>query len=986
MYNYLWITPYKHLMKKNLTLYLSCLFLLTANLVHAQAPSILWQKCLGGHMGDYGQYIEPTSDGGYIMTGYTASNDGDVSGNHGLDDYWVVKLNSTGAVQWQKCLGGNSEDRANVIHQTPDGGYIVAGSSFSPNNGDVTGNHNGMDYWVVKLSNTGVIQWQKSLGGSKNEYAYSIQLTTDGGYIVAGLTESNDGDVTGNHGGRDVWIVKLSSTGVMQWQKTYGGSQDEEAYYIQLAADGGYIVTGYTQSNDGDVSGNHGKTDFWVIKVSSTGALQWQKCLGGTLYETGWCVQATPDGGYVVAGVAGSNDGDVSGNHTGLAVGFSDYWIVKLSSTGAIQWQKCLGGDYNETAYTIQLTPDGGYVVAGYAESVNGDVTCHDTYHDYWVVKLNGTGVMQWAKDMGGSGTDEAYSIAPTADGGYIVSGMTSSKELSGYHTDYASTVGDVWVIKLGPPQAAPAPPSVTISPHNPVICPGSSLILSATPINPGVNFSYQWKKNGVNVGTNGAAYTDATLADQDVVTCELTTHDCNTGTLTVSDQVVVKVGGALPVIHIDASLTTICSGANVVFMATVTNPGTANFLYQWTINGVSTGTNSNTLSSSTLHNGDVVACAYSDNNPCISGTSISSNTIAMQVITAATPAVSIAASQTKICAGTAVTFTATSTYAGTNVSYQWTVNGAPAGTNSPSFNTAALPDGATVSCTLLADPALPCLTSSSAVSNGIVMAVTPARDPTVSISAPKNGVCAGTPLNFIAITADAGTSPSYQWKVNGANTGNNSLSFSSNALQNGDQVSCLLTPDKDACSTAAVLSDPVSMLIYALPDVIIDPADTTIKAGQTLTLAATIAGDFSTFEWQPAEQLPDPQSLTPVTLPMANSTTFTLKVINANGCSTRGKSVVHVIRPLVMPNAFTPNGDGKNDVFRIPPDVSLQLREFSIFDRWGHKVFSTRNIGQGWDGRINGQLSPPGVYVYFVDGVGEKGPVLLKGTLLLIR
>lgn len=935
-------------------------------------------------MGDYGQYIEPTTDGGYIMTGYAASNDGDVSGNHGLDDYWVVKLNAAGGIQWQKCLGGRSEDRANMIHQTPDGGYIVAGSAFS-NDGDVTGNHNSMDYWIVKLSSTGSIQWEKSFGGSKNEYAYSIQLTTDGGYIVAGLTESNDGDVTGNHGGRDFWVVKLSSTGALQWQNTYGGSADEEAYSIQLAADGGYIVAGFTQSNNGDVSGNHGNTDYWIVKISNTGALQWQKTLGGTLYETAWCVQATPDGGYIVAGTASSNDGDVSGNHIGFAVGFSDYWIVKLSSAGAIQWQKCLGGNYNETAYTIQLTADGGYIVAGSAESSDGDVSCHVSYHDYWVAKLSATGALQWSKDMGGSGTDEAYSISPTSNGGYILNGFTSSKELAGYHTDYNSTVGDAWVIKLGPPQAAPAPPGVTISPHNPVICPGLPVTLSADPHNPGAYFHFQWKKNGVNVGTDNAAYTDATLADQDVITCEMTTSDCALGSITVSDQVVITAGGAPPSIHIDADATSICSGTLVTFTALVAHAGAAP-LYQWKVNGIAAGANSNIFSTNTLPNGAIITCAYSDNNPCMPPSPIVSNAIPVQVTTSGTPSVSIAASQNKICAGTEVTFTATAVSAGTNSSYQWKVNGSVVSASGPSFTTASLANGNTVNCTLTADPALHCLTAFTAVSNDILMTVTPVLDPTFNVRVSKNAICYGMPVNFIATAAYAGTTPSYQWKVNGASIGNNSPSFSSNVLNNGDQVTCLLTPDKDACSIRALSSDPVTMIIYDLPVVTISPADTTIKAGQSIILAATVTGTLNTFEWQPEDQLLYPSSLASVTVPMAASTTFTLKVVSADGCSTHGKAIVKVIRPLVLPNAFTPNGDGKNDVFRIPPDVPLTLREFSIFDRWGHRVFTTRNIAQGWDGRINGQLSPPGVYVYMIDGVGEKGDIVLKGTVLLIR
>ena len=136
------------------------------------------------------------------MAGYTFSNDGDVSGNHGAYDYWVVKLNSSGDILWQICLGGTNVDVAYSIQQTSDGGFIVAGYTCS-NEGDVSGNHGNSDYWVVKLNSSGTIEWQKCLGGTDGDYAYSIQQTSDGGFIVAGLTGSNDGDVSGNHGGSD---------------------------------------------------------------------------------------------------------------------------------------------------------------------------------------------------------------------------------------------------------------------------------------------------------------------------------------------------------------------------------------------------------------------------------------------------------------------------------------------------------------------------------------------------------------------------------------------------------------------------------------------------------------------------------------------------------------------------------------------------------------------------------------------------------------
>jgi len=418
-------------MKKLLLLQL---LLINSLLIFSQAPIIQWQKALGGTKEDYANSVQQTTDGGYIVAGYSKSNDGDVTGNHGSYDYWVIKLNALGSIQWQKSFGGTNDDIASSIQQTTDGGYIVAGKSSS-NDGDVTGHHGNLgtyDCWIVKLDVSGTIQWQKSLGGTDGDWANSIQQTTDGGYIVAGHSGSYNGDVTGHHGNNDCWIVKLNTIGTIQWQKSLGGTQADYANSIEQTTDGGYIVAGRSSSNDGDVSGNHGYGDYWVVKLNATGTIQWQKSLGGTQYDVASSIQQTTDGGYIIAGSSISNDGNVIGNHGG-----EDYWIVKLSSTGTIQWQKSLGGTSWDEAYSIQQTTDGGYIVTGISCSIGGN---------YLVVKLDATGAIQWQKSLGGTNLDYAYSIHQTTDGGYIIAGASSSNDgdVTGNHGS-----NDCWIVKL---------------------------------------------------------------------------------------------------------------------------------------------------------------------------------------------------------------------------------------------------------------------------------------------------------------------------------------------------------------------------------------------------------------------------------------------------------------------------------------------------------------------------------------------------------
>ena len=426
------------------------------------SPTLDWQKALGGARVDVAQSIQPTADGGYIVAGNTNSQDGDVTGYHPgaigcylpcigpticgyLPDGLVVKLSSTGAIQWQKALGGSAAENLLSIQSTADGGYIASGLTYS-NDGDVSGYHGGneADAWVVKLSSSGAVQWQKVLGGSTGcDFANAILSTPDGGYIIAGHTDSNDGDVTSNAGERDVWIVKLSSSGAIQWQKTIGGAKNDYAYSFQSTPDGGYMVAGYTYSNNGDVSGNHGDADAWIVKLSSSGAIQWQKSLGGSSEDIARSIQPTVDGGYIVAGSTKSNNGDVSGNH-----GDADAWIVKLSSSGAIQWQKSLGGSNEDIARSIQLTTDGGYIVAGSAKSNNGDVSGNHGDQDAWIVKLSNDGTFQWQKSLGGTANDFVNSIQRTTDGSYIVAGQAISNngDVSGNHG-----ATDAWIIKLKP-------------------------------------------------------------------------------------------------------------------------------------------------------------------------------------------------------------------------------------------------------------------------------------------------------------------------------------------------------------------------------------------------------------------------------------------------------------------------------------------------------------------------------------------------------
>ena len=291
-----------------------------------------------------------TSDGGYILA---ASTD---SFGAGGTDAWILRLDSSGNVQWQKTYGGTGSDRVNSIRETPDGGFVAAGgtSSFGA----------GMDdFWILKLSSSGSIQWQRSIGGSASDFASSIYPTSDGGYVVAGFTNSFA------PAGTNTLVVKLDASGtVIQWQKTYGAAGSDYPSSIEQTTDGGYVLFGGTNSSGG------GDYDLWVLKLTNTAAIQWEKTYGGAGYESATSLSQTSDGGYVIAGRTNS-----------FGAGDYDAWILKLNASGAIQWQKTYGGTAEDFLF-VRPTSDGGYLAAGSTLSFGAGS------YDAWVVKLMADG------------------------------------------------------------------------------------------------------------------------------------------------------------------------------------------------------------------------------------------------------------------------------------------------------------------------------------------------------------------------------------------------------------------------------------------------------------------------------------------------------------------------------------------------------------------------------------------------------------------
>jgi uncharacterized delta-60 repeat protein len=344
-----------------------------------------WARTYGGIDFDRAFYIQQTSDGGYIAAGYTAS------AGAGISDLWLLKLSLAGVIEWQYAYGGSGDDVAYAVQETSDEGYIIAGYTYSFGAGE-------SDYWVLKLTSEGDVEWQFTYGGIGDDTAYSIQETSDEGYIVAGYMHLFGVQTS------DIWILKLTSDGDIEWQNIYGGTGDDTAYSIQETSDGGYIVAGSTQYL-GAID-----DDFWILKLTSAGFMEWQRIYGGYGDDVAYSIQETSDEGYIVAG-----DTNSFGNKE------SEFWVLKLTSIGDIEWENIYGGSDNDYLNCIQETSDGGYIVTGYTDSFGAGES------DILVLKLSSTGNIEWQRAYGGSEEDVAYFIQETSDEGYIAAGYTDS-------------------------------------------------------------------------------------------------------------------------------------------------------------------------------------------------------------------------------------------------------------------------------------------------------------------------------------------------------------------------------------------------------------------------------------------------------------------------------------------------------------------------------------------------------------------------------
>jgi gliding motility-associated-like protein len=484
--------------------------------------------------------------------------------------------------------------------------------------------------------------------------------------------------------------------------------------------------------------------------------------------------------------------------------------------------------------------------------------------------------------------------------------------------------------------------------------------------------------------------YTTSALVNGDFVSCTISIAGgtCLATTTASSLNITTNIAANITPTAYLATLITgpICTGTAVHFAASTTNAGGGTVTYNFKVNGISVqNTLSNVFNPITLVNGDIVTCDISiAGGICLTINTATSLPITVTVLPSLNASIAIVATSTNVCAGTAVAFTAASNNEGTNPLYQWKINGVNVGTNATTFTTSGLNNNDVVSCELTSNAI--CVTNVISLSNNIAVTVNPAPNPLLIVTASDNNICPNTPVTFTATPSNIGGAAVYQWKLNGNNVGTNSTTYFNNNLSNGDNVECVLGTTKICTLLPVVLNSNVGIIVKPKPIISFNPAAPTILIGNSVTLNATVTGNIATYTWTPPTGLSSTVSNNPIASP-TQTTTYKLRVTSTDNCIADSSLTVKVLTNTFIPNSFTPNADGKNDVFRIPPSAALRnLQYFIVFNRYGNKIFETTDITKGWDGTYQGTQSSIGAYTYMIKAFDNKGEVFLKGTVLLIR
>ncbi|UOQ51869.1 T9SS type A sorting domain-containing protein [Hymenobacter cellulosivorans] len=432
----------------------------------AQGPVKQWDKTYGGTLEDRPLAVVLTPDGGSIIGGQSYSDAGGDKTQSSTDtDYWILRLDASGNKIWDRTFGTFGNDMFTTLEATADGGFLLGGTTNTAVSGDKTqAGPGGTDFWVIKLDANGTKLWDRVYGSTGPDALTAMVRTPDGGFLLGGTSGAG---VSGNKtqpgkGDNDYWVIKIDAAGNKLWDQVYGGTFYDNLSTMVATQDGGAILAGTSGSVLGadKTEANQGGSDYWVVKIDAAGTKQWDRTLGGTDDDQATGIRQALDGGYIVAGSSISGQG---GNKTQPSRGGRDMWLIKLNANGTKQWDRTFGGIATEEPASVVATNDGGFLAAGYSNSnISGDKTQNIIgLSDVWMIKIDANGIKQWDRTMGGTKLDylltfQAMQVAP--DGSLLLAVFSESN--SGFDkTQSSKGLQDYWIIKLGNVTTATAAP-----------------------------------------------------------------------------------------------------------------------------------------------------------------------------------------------------------------------------------------------------------------------------------------------------------------------------------------------------------------------------------------------------------------------------------------------------------------------------------------------------------------------------------------------
>ncbi len=959
-------------------------------------------------------------------------------------DVFIVKLDPAGNFQWVKQIGGTGDDVANAIFIDLNGsiyttGYFTNSADFDPGPAAFNLVANGSNIFVSKLTAGGNFIWARGMGGTSangtTDTGLTIGVDQNGNVFTAGHFWSASADfdpgpgtyLLSSAGNIDLFISKLDQNGNFLWARRIGDIAGEEVKSLKVDPAGNVITTGLVGTPVVDFDPGPGvfnltSANAFILKLDPNGFFVWAKQFlampdpngagdwgYGIELDTGGNIHLT---GYF-QGLVDFDPGPGTFFLQSVTDGFRSYpeaFVVKLTPAGNLIWAKqmaratptfnfglgtAIDVDANGNVYTVGIF----YETTDFDPGPGTYNLTSTGFNDAYLSVLDASGNFVAARKIAGGSNGEWPSSVDAAMQGtvYICGNFRAT-------ADFDPCTPVLHIASLGQEDAFILKytiPSVNISASAITICPGNPVTFTATPVNEGLSPVYQWQVNGVNAGSNSSTFTTTLLQNGDQVRVVLTTNPTCTPPVDDTSYVIAINVTAAPVasVSIIASTTSICEGTTVTFTATPTNAGAAPS-YQWLVNGNPVGLNAAVFTSNSLVQGDVVSVRMTSSLSCVTNSPATSNGITMTVTSLATPTVVITSTNPNICTGATVTFTASPVNGGQNPVYQWKLNGNNTGTNAPVFSSAGFVDGDIISVVMTSDAS--CVSVNSVSSNTIPIAVSAPVTPAVSISTSSTLFCPESLLSFTANPVNGGSSPVFQWQVNGANVGVNAPVFTISTLANADVVTLHMSTSAACATIPAVTSNSLQMSVIAelvTPSLSIVSSTGLVCYGTEVSFTATAVneGYAPNYRWKRNGMAVGTNSPVYISSSLNDGDVINCELTSSEPCPspaiTGSNNIIVAIdanrcpQDIYIPTAFTPNNDGKNDYLRPVVQGSLVQYKFSIYNRWGQKVFESTDSQRGWNGKVNGIDVNTDVFTWMCSFQFQGRPAkFLKGVVSLIR